>query len=126
MIFGFDHPSAEQYQPRDDGLSMIIQSIGFSAFDEDLHTDHELEKLIDLRHPCISSPIGFVFGDSRGLKIIEFNCEVGSSSDLESPNPCWWTATAKTKAILGLRFAHSLGLIHGHLDAKTSFSSRIS
>jgi serine/threonine protein kinase len=34
-------------------------------------------------------------------------------------NPIWWTSTGKAKAIasivLGLRFAHSLGLIHGHL-----------
>jgi serine/threonine protein kinase len=36
-----------------------------------------------------------------------------------SVNPIWWTSTAKAKAIAGivlvLRFAHSLGLTHGHL-----------
>jgi tRNA A-37 threonylcarbamoyl transferase component Bud32 len=32
----------------------------------------------------------------------------------------WWTATAKAVAgiALSLRFAHSLGLIHGHLTSK--------
>jgi serine/threonine protein kinase len=36
-----------------------------------------------------------------------------------SVNPHWWTSTVKAKAVagivLGLRFAHSLGLVHGHL-----------
>jgi serine/threonine protein kinase len=36
-----------------------------------------------------------------------------------SVNPIWWTSTVKAKAVagivLGLRFAHSLGLVHGHL-----------
>jgi serine/threonine protein kinase len=35
--------------------------------------------------------------------------------------PAWWTATAKAKAVagivLGMQFAHSLGLIHGCLRA---------
>jgi hypothetical protein len=39
--------------------------------------------------------------------------------DIVRENPVWWTPTAKAKAVaglvLGLRFAHSLGLIHGHL-----------
>jgi serine/threonine protein kinase len=36
-----------------------------------------------------------------------------------SVNPIWWTSTVKAKAVagivLGLRFAHSHGLLHGHL-----------
>jgi serine/threonine protein kinase len=36
-----------------------------------------------------------------------------------SVNPIWWTSTVKAKAaagiVLGLQFAHSLGLLHGHL-----------
>jgi hypothetical protein len=43
-------------------------------------------------------------------------------SEVISENPIWWTATAKAKAVAGivlsLRFAHSLGLIHGHLNSK--------
>jgi hypothetical protein len=37
----------------------------------------------------------------------------------------WWTPTAKAKAIvglvMGLRFAHSLGIVHGHLTANQMF-----
>jgi hypothetical protein len=36
-----------------------------------------------------------------------------------SVSPEWWTPTAQAKAfvgfVLGLQFAHSLGLFHGHL-----------
>jgi serine/threonine protein kinase len=36
-----------------------------------------------------------------------------------SVNPIWWTSTVKAKAVAGtvlaLRFAHSFGLVHGHL-----------
>jgi hypothetical protein len=44
----------------------------------------------------------------------------GSSlSKIDSVSPTWWTAPAKAKAIMGLvlgvRFAHSFGLLHGHL-----------
>jgi serine/threonine protein kinase len=39
--------------------------------------------------------------------------------EVVSVNPVWWTSTVKAKAVAGLvlalRFAHSLGLIHGHL-----------
>jgi hypothetical protein len=42
-----------------------------------------------------------------------------SLSEVVSVNPVWWTSTVKAKAVagivLGLRFAHSLGLVHGHL-----------
>jgi serine/threonine protein kinase len=40
-----------------------------------------------------------------------------SLSEVVSVNPVWWTVKAKAVAgiVLGLRFAHSLGLIPGHL-----------
>jgi RIO-like serine/threonine protein kinase len=43
-------------------------------------------------------------------------------------NPIWWTSTVKTKGfagiLLGLRFAPSLGLVHGHLTtSKILFDS---
>jgi serine/threonine protein kinase len=42
-----------------------------------------------------------------------------SLSELISVSPEWWTPTTEAKAIvglvLGLRFAHSLDLLHGHL-----------
>jgi serine/threonine protein kinase len=85
----------------------------------------ELENLLNLRHPCIAVPIGFVFpgqlSESRELKIVGLYTEGNSLAEVISVNPVWWTATAKAKAVvgivLGLRFAHSLGLIHGHLKS---------
>jgi serine/threonine protein kinase len=47
---------------------------------------------------------------------------VGDSlSKILSSSPEWWNPTAKAKAVLGLvlglRFCHSLGLLHGHLTS---------
>jgi hypothetical protein len=86
----------------------------------------EIENQLNLSHPCILSPIGFIFGPdltiSGELKIVGLYWEGSSLSEVISENPIWWTATAKAKAIAGivlsLRFAHSLGLIHGHLNSK--------
>jgi serine/threonine protein kinase len=85
--------------------------------------ESEIERLINLRHPCIAAPIGFVFGiesgNRRELKIVQMYLEGCSLLEVVSVNPLWWTSTVKAKAIagivLGLRFAHSLGLVHGHL-----------
>jgi serine/threonine protein kinase len=45
-----------------------------------------------------------------------------SFSEVISTDPVYWTATAKPNAVagivLGLRFAHSFGLIHGHLNSR--------
>jgi serine/threonine protein kinase len=83
----------------------------------------EIENLINLRHPCIAAPIGFVFpietGNRHELNIVRMYLEGCSLLEVVSVNPIWWTSTVKAKAVagivLGLRFAHSLGLVHGHL-----------
>jgi serine/threonine protein kinase len=85
--------------------------------------EKEMEQLINLRHPCIAAPIGFVLeSGSRELKIIGMYSESASLSEVIAANPAWWTPTAKAKAVaglvLGLRFAHSFGLIHGCLTTK--------
>jgi serine/threonine protein kinase len=85
--------------------------------------EKEIEKLIKLRHPCIAAPIGFVFrlesGNLQELNIVRMYLEGCSLLEVFSVNPKWWTSTVKAKAVagivLGLRFAHSLGLVHGHL-----------
>jgi serine/threonine protein kinase len=79
--------------------------------------------MINLRHPCITPPIGFVFrsesGSRRELKIVRLYSEGSSLSEVVSVDPIWWTSTVKAKAVagivLGFRFAHSLGLVHCHL-----------
>jgi serine/threonine protein kinase len=92
---------------------------------EDCEIEPELDKLLNLRHPCIAAPIGFVFPDesseSQELKIVRLYVEGISLAEVISTSPVWWTATAKAKAVArivpGMRFAHSLGLIHGHLNS---------
>jgi serine/threonine protein kinase len=91
----------------------------------DNFSESGIEKMIDLRHPCIVGPIGFVFpiesGSREELKIIRLYLEGCSLFEVISANYLWWTSAVKAKAVagilLGLRFAHSLGLLHGHLTA---------
>jgi serine/threonine protein kinase len=48
-----------------------------------------------------------------------------SLAKILSVNPVWWTSTVKAKVVagivLGLRFAHSFGLLHNHLTASNIF-----
>jgi hypothetical protein len=119
----------EIYRRIDDGLLVVVESISLLECIGKSRIENELENLINLRHPCISAPIGFVVpnesGNLRELKIVRLHLPVSSLSEVLSGNPVWWTSTVKAKVIagivLGLRFAHSLGLIHGHLTARHIF-----
>jgi hypothetical protein len=99
----------------EDQLLVIVKSI----------THSRIENSINLRHPCIVGPIGFVLpiesGSQRELKTVRLYSEACSLLEVVSVNPIWWTSTVKAKVIagivLGLQFAHSLGLVHGHLTA---------
>jgi serine/threonine protein kinase len=121
----FDGHSNEIYERCEDGSSMIVKRISGMKSMERLKI--EVEQQLNLSHPCILGPIGFIFDPearmSRELKIVKLYSEGNSLSEVISQNPVWWTATAKAKAIAGivlsLRFAHSFGLIHGHLSSKT-------
>jgi serine/threonine protein kinase len=103
----------------EDQLLVVVKSKPHSTNVE----ESEIEKLINLRHPCIAAPVGFVFRSESGslqeLKIVRLYLEGCSLAEVVSVNPIWWTSTVKAKAVagivLGLRFAHSLGLMHGHL-----------
>jgi serine/threonine protein kinase len=79
-----------------------------------------LEMLTHLKHPSIAPLFGIVFPtDSTALKIATLCCESISLNEVLVHHPSWWTATAKSKTIagivLGMRFAHSLGCVHGSL-----------
>jgi hypothetical protein len=84
--------------------------------------ENKIEKLINLRHSCITAPIDFVFrieSDNRQeLKIVRLHLEACSLLEVASANSLWRTSTVEAKAVagivLGLRLSHSLGLIHGH------------
>jgi hypothetical protein len=113
------------YDRVEDELLVFVKSIAQREGLEETAMEKEIEKIINVRHPCIAGLIGFVFGIETGileeLKIIRLYFEGNSLSEVVSVNPVWWTSTVKAKVVagiaLGLRFAHSLGLFHGHLSA---------
>jgi serine/threonine protein kinase len=111
------------YHRIEDEFLVIMKSKPHWESIEESAIENEIEKMINLRHPCIAAPIGFVFqiesGSRQELKIVRMYLEGCSLSEVVSVNPKWWTSTVKAKAVAGivlaLRFAHSLGLVHGHL-----------
>jgi hypothetical protein len=133
----FDRILSERYLRREDDLEFVVKSMALwkSIKYCGIEFEFELEKLLNLRHPCISAPIGFVFPDelsestsaseSEQLKIVRLYMKSISLAEVVSTNPVWWTATMKAKTVagivLGIRFAHSLGLIHGHLNSRNIF-----
>jgi serine/threonine protein kinase len=120
----FDVILRAKYERCDDGSSVIVKSVHGLKSNETLRI--EIENLLNLYHPCILSPIGFIIGReltiSEELRIVRFYAEDKSLSQVISMNPVWWTSTAKAQAVVGivlsLRFAHSLGLIHGYLNSR--------
>jgi hypothetical protein len=112
----------EIFRRLEDNSSMVAQSISKSQLLKSDVIQNEIGKILSLRHPCIASPIAFVFpSGSENLRIVRLYSDSGSLAEVLRTKPVWWTVTAKVKAIvgllLGLRFAHSFGLIHGHLTA---------
>jgi serine/threonine protein kinase len=107
----------------EDELLVVVKSKPLLENVSESQIGMELENLINLGHPCIAAPIGFVFpiesGSWQELKIVRLYFEGCSLTEVLRVNPIRWTSTVKAKVIagvvLGLRFAHSLGLVHGHL-----------
>jgi serine/threonine protein kinase len=123
MIFDSDKVPNQIYHRIEDEFLVVVPSIPLVGYIEKSQIDEEIEKLVNLRHPCIIGPIGFVFpieSDSpQELNIIRLYCEGCSLAEVLSVRPEWSTSTVKAKIVVGivlaLRFADSLGLIHGHL-----------
>jgi serine/threonine protein kinase len=123
MICESDEVSKDIYHRIEDTFLVFVKSKPHSEKVEKLKIAPELEKLINLRHPCIAAPIGFIIpiegGNRQELKIVRMYLEGYSLTEVLSVNPVWFTSTVKAKVVsglvLGLRFAHSLGLPHGHL-----------
>jgi hypothetical protein len=110
----------QKYQEYDNGFEIIVKSMHVSICDDIAHHEMMIENLMNLRHPCISSAIGVVLRSPlQELQIVRQYSSDGSLSEVISASPEWWTPTMKVKAIvgivLGMRFAHSFGLLHGHL-----------
>jgi serine/threonine protein kinase len=123
IIGGSEEVPNEINQRVEDDFLIFVKSIALLNFTEKSRMENEIEKLINLRHPCIAAPIGFVFpiepGSSQELKIVRLYLEGYSLAKVLYVNPVWWTSTAKAKSVagivLGLRFAESFGLVHGGL-----------
>jgi serine/threonine protein kinase len=107
----------------EDQFLVFMKSKPLSTNVEVSRIENELDKFINLRHPCIIAPIGFVVRIEsdilEDLKIVRLYSEGCSLAEILSIRPVWWTSTVKAKAVagivLGLRFVHSFGLFHGHL-----------
>jgi serine/threonine protein kinase len=109
---------------RRDGSLIVVKSGALSDSIPKSQIESEIANLGCWRHPLIASPIGFAESiATRRLKIARPHAAGGSLGKLLSDAPPWCTLTAKAKAIagiaLGLRFAHSLGLLHRGLKASS-------
>jgi hypothetical protein len=118
--------SGQLYQECEDGDWIIVKSTNLSIRAANCHGEKTIELLLNLRHPCISGVIAFALPRELNVMKIRVN-DFGdnSLSRIASTSPLWWTPTAKAKTIaglvFGLRFAHSFGLLHGHLTGNTIF-----
>jgi serine/threonine protein kinase len=120
VLLEADRSSSRLYRMRGDGSPIVVKSISLSDSISKSQIESEMANLVSLRHPLIANPIGFAESTApRRLKIARPYAAGGSLGEVLSDAPFWWTPTAKAKAIagiaLGLRFAHSLGLLHGGL-----------
>jgi hypothetical protein len=85
-----------------------------------LGIQNEIEKQMNLKHPCVTAPFGFVVSSTwTELKIARPYPSIDSLEEVLQTSPSWWTATVKSIAIvgimLGMRFAHSLRFTFGNL-----------
>jgi hypothetical protein len=83
----------QKYARCDDHLSVIMKSVNGLKWTDGLRIELELviENLLNLCHPCILSPIGFILGGestkSEELKIVRLYDENKSLSEVISENP---------------------------------------
>jgi serine/threonine protein kinase len=125
LDIGDEHLS-ELYRRLSDGLEIVVKLDRRLDIEkrEDCWTqieiENEIEKLMNLRHPCVVAPLGFVVSSNwTELKIARMYGRCGSLEEVLQTSPSWWTATAKSIAVvsiaLGLRFVQTVGLVCGNL-----------
>jgi serine/threonine protein kinase len=111
-----------KYDGSENGFEIVVKSMKVSVNADIADIERRIENLMNLRHRCISGTIGVNFWPSlQELRIVRKYSVGVSLSEVNSGSPEWWTPTAKAKAIVGvvlsMRFAHSFGLLHGHLTS---------
>jgi hypothetical protein len=117
-----DGISTRLYHGSGEEIEIVVKSASDALSCETGHGKKVRENLMNLRHPCIAGLIGIVRSSSfPGLKIVRNHAGSYSLPKVISESPGWWTPTTKAKAVIGivlaLQYAHSLGLLHGHLTA---------
>jgi hypothetical protein len=109
VIGGNDRVSSQIYLRRIDGATTVVKAISLLGLIERRQIKTEIENLMNLRHLMIAPLIGFVFpveSSGRGeFKIVRLYATEGS------------LAKAVVGIVLGLRFAHGFGLLHGEVKA---------
>jgi hypothetical protein len=121
IIGDLSEVSNKIYHRIEDEVLVVVKSKPQLECVNQAEMENEIELLINLRHPCIAAPIGVVLPiesiSRQKLKIVRLYLESCSLTEVLSVRPVWWTSTMKAKVIVGivlaLRFAHSLGLVHG-------------
>jgi serine/threonine protein kinase len=108
------------YRRCDDGFEIVVKLFGEFDPGESREIEREIETLMNVTHPCIPTPFGFVLPRaSKELRIARSYTRSGSLQDVLLARPLWWAPTAKAIAVagivLGMKFLHSFGLIHGSL-----------
>jgi serine/threonine protein kinase len=117
---------SELYQRLSDDFTIVVKLIGGvdvekgSESENRLEIQNEIEKLMNLKHPCVAAPFGFVVSSTwTELKLVRAYAPIGSLEEILQTSPSWWTATARSIAVvgiaLGMRFVHSFGFVWGNL-----------
>jgi serine/threonine protein kinase len=119
----------ELYRRLSDSFEIVVKLIGRFDFEKRcesgtrLEIENEIEALMNLRHPCVAAPYGFVVSSNwTELKIARAYAPIGSLEEILQTSPSWWTATMKSIVVvgivLGMRFVHSFGLVCGNLKPR--------
>jgi hypothetical protein len=87
----------------EDEVLIFVKSMAHSESIKKSRIDNEIENLINLQHPCIAAPIGFVPGIESGnrqeMKIVRLYFEGCSLTEVLFVHPVWWTSTVKAKVV---------------------------
>jgi serine/threonine protein kinase len=121
-----DEHLSELYRRLSDGLEIVVKldrRLDVEKSDDcwtQIEIENEIERLMNLRHPCVVAPLGFVVSSNwTELKLARVYGRCGSLKEVLQTSPSWWTATAKSIAVvsiaLGVRFVQIVGLVCGNL-----------
>jgi serine/threonine protein kinase len=117
----------ELYRRLSDSFEIAVKLIDHFAVENNsqsedrLEIQSEIEKLMNLKHPCIAAPVGCIVSSIwTELKIVRTYYPIGSLEEALQISPSWWTMTVESIAVVaivpGMRFVHSFGLVCMNLN----------